>query len=211
MLADNVDRHPALFRTYRAPANQSFNCQIWEAARATTATPMLFDPISIGFPGIALKYIDAGISLNNPVQQIRSEASTIFPDRPVACIISIGSGIPTVIHIQENGLSQLASICAPNILKTALEMATDCEEKHNETSRDFSFLPNIYFRFNVDQGLQNVGVEEWKRISEVEAHTKQYMLIHETSQRLDLAVQKINPTSEDAKNLTPLHPVKMKT
>src|ERR1700761_5070085 len=99
MLADNVDRHPALFRTYRALANQTFNCQIWEAARVTTATPTLFEPIAIGSYPVLLKYIDASMGLNNPVRQIRDEASAIFPDRPVACIISIGSGHPKVIRI----------------------------------------------------------------------------------------------------------------
>src|ERR1700761_6992307 len=106
MLADNLTKIPAIFRTYRGPANQSFNCQIWEAARATTATPTHFEPvsISIGPAPVSLKYIDAGIGLNNPVRQIREEASAIFPDRSVACLISIGSGHSSVTRIEEGAL-----------------------------------------------------------------------------------------------------------
>ena len=198
MLADNVDRHPALFRTYRAPANQTFNCRVWEAARATTATPTLFEPIAIVSTPFCLKYIDASLGLNNPVRQIRDEASAIFPDRPVEYIISIGSGHPNVIHIQGGGLSQLAGLGASSILKATWEMATDCEEKHNDALRDFATEPNIYFRFNVDQGLQRVGTDEWRKFNEVAAHTEKYLCMQETSHRMALAVQRIYPTVDES-------------
>ena len=32
-----------------------------------------------------------------------------------------------------------------------------------------------YFRFNVEQGLQDVGLEEWKKINIIESATEGYM------------------------------------
>lgn len=34
---------------------------------------------------------------------------------------------------------------------------------------------NRYFRFNVEQGLQNIGLEEYKRQAEIEAVTISYL------------------------------------
>jgi patatin-like phospholipase/acyl hydrolase len=46
-LASSLDANrPILFRTYEHPSN--VECKIWEAARATTATPTFFEPIEIG-------------------------------------------------------------------------------------------------------------------------------------------------------------------
>src|SRR5271154_3147452 len=61
---------PHLFRSYQAPKNQTFNCTIWEAARATSAAPTFFEQIVIGEPGSSLSYVDGGMGCNNPIAQV---------------------------------------------------------------------------------------------------------------------------------------------
>ena len=77
MLADNMNtKIPTLVRTYRAPTNQTTGCGIWEAARATTATPRLCKLVTIGNSGVALRYIDTGYSGNNPLSRVHEETTT---------------------------------------------------------------------------------------------------------------------------------------
>ena len=201
MLADNMSaKIPTLFRSYRAPTNQTADCSIWEAARATTATLKLFTPISIANSSVALRYIDARHGGNNPVSQVLKEAKALFPDRPVACIISIGSGHPSTIHIPKPGILQRVGLLSDDILGAVSAMATDCEEKHQEAAGTFANTPGVYFRFNVREGMQDVGSEEWKKYHYVASHTHQHMKMQETSHTLDGAVRAlrgIHPTNLD--------------
>ena len=75
-----------------------------------------------------------------------------------------------------------------DILHAASAMATDCEEKHQEAAHRFVNNPGIYFRFNVREGMQDVGSEEWKKFHYVASHTQQYINMQETTQMLDSAV-----------------------
>ena len=193
MLADNMTaKVPTLFRTYIPPENRSFDCELWEAARATAATPTYFESIAIGLPGNAPRYVDGGIGCNNPINQLRHEASLVFRDRKVACIVSIGSGQASTIHLPKRGILQRSvfqKIIPLDFINAAKSMAVDCEEKHEECARFFEMTPNLYFRFNVERGLEEVGIEEWKKLPEVTAHTHQYMKAQEPGQRLSMAAR----------------------
>ena len=43
-----------------------------------------------------------------------------------------------------------------------------------------------YFRLNVEQGMQEVKLSEWERLSKVEAHTAQYLRRKEVDGKLAL-------------------------
>ncbi|KAG6898959.1 hypothetical protein C0993_002268 [Termitomyces sp. T159_Od127] len=78
---------PRIFRTYQVNANQSYNCTIMQAVRATTATPGLFKPVSITSGGIPETFIGAGVRYGNPTKLALDEAFTVFgPFQPVACL-----------------------------------------------------------------------------------------------------------------------------
>jgi len=66
-------------------------------------------------------------------------------------------------------------------------IATDCEESAEAAARHFEHTPGIYFRFNVDQGLQDVGLEQWDKLVEVRAHTGQYIRKADVNPRLRAA------------------------
>jgi len=173
---------PHLFRTYQAPKNRTYNCTIWESARATTAAPAFFKRIVIGEPAASHPYIDGGVGCNNPITQVLEEASLVFPDRQVACIISIGAGQADTICIPEpRGLQRVLPL---DVVEAMQEIATDCERSAETVARRFQGTSNVYFRYNVEQGLQNVGLAQWERLDEVTAHTEHYLRMVEVDQKL---------------------------
>jgi len=88
------DGIPRLFRSYQSTENQSPNCLIWEAARATCAHPTFFESIKIGNE----EFVYGGLC-NNPIYQVLEEAKNTFPDIPIDCIVSIGAGSPNTISV----------------------------------------------------------------------------------------------------------------
>jgi len=178
-------RKPRLFRTYKAPEYQSPNCMIWEAARATSASPTFFERIVVnGEP-----FIDGGVGNNNPVHQVLEEAELMFPDRHITCIVSIGTGQAETISIPKSDGIQRA--IRPNVVEAMRKIATDCEASAQDAARRFEHTPGIYFRFNVDQGMQDVGLEQWDKLDGVRAHTGQYIQMADVNPRLKSAVVSI--------------------
>src|SRR6266571_3366143 len=99
MLAKNM-RFPTLFRTWTPAANQAYGCTIIEAIRATTAAPNFFKAVEFGEP-TKQRYLDGGLRCNNPVQHVVEEAKFLFPDRPISCVVSLGTGIMSVIGLEQ--------------------------------------------------------------------------------------------------------------
>jgi len=178
-------RKPRLFRTYKAPEYQSPNCMIWEAARATSATPTFFERIVINEE----QFIDGGMGGNNPIHQVLQEAELMFPDRHIACIVSIGTGQAETISIPKPDWIQRA--IPLDVIDAMRKIATDCEASAQDSARRFEHASGIYFRFNVDQGLQDVGLEQWDKLNEVRAHTGQYIQMVDVNPRLKAAVVSI--------------------
>ncbi|KAJ7105361.1 acyl transferase/acyl hydrolase/lysophospholipase [Mycena epipterygia] len=175
---------PDIFRSYNTPDEPASECMIWEAARATSATPGLFKPMEIGLQGHGQQYIDGSIGNNNPTSLILEEEKLMYPTHPLMLVSSIGSGHPDVIQISQ----PLSS----SIIAKALKMiASDCEKTHEETARKFRSTPNIYFRFNVEQGMQGLEAQHWGKSSEVSAHTNAYLRRADTKSKLTEAVRVI--------------------
>ena len=103
MLGTAIDTDPAqpfLFRSYQlsAEAEQrtllkgSCDMPVYQAARATSSAPTYYEPEEIN----GNRYVDGGISANNPVLVALAEAATLWPSRPVECVVSLGTGVPTL-------------------------------------------------------------------------------------------------------------------
>jgi hypothetical protein len=177
---------PQLFRTYQVPKHNTFNCTIWEAARATSAAPTYFEPIVIGEQGSAMRFIDGGVGCNNPTQQVLAEARLVFPGRQVACIVSIGTGKASPIAIPKFGvLQKIIPFAAIHAVK---DVATTSELIENITAEQYRDTPGVYFRFNVEQGLQDIVLSDWEKLGDVTAHTAHYMLFTEVDQKMEAAV-----------------------
>jgi predicted acylesterase/phospholipase RssA len=168
------------FRSYQVPKHKTVDCKIWEAARATSATPKFFEHIVIGEAGSSQPYVDGGMGCNNPIVQVLAEAELAFPGQYVACVISIGAGQARTVAIRTSDRHFL--------VKATQGIATDCERSAQEVAQRFRDIPNFYFRFNVEQGMQSIGLAQWERLGEVALHTMQYVQMKEVDKGLDAVV-----------------------
>jgi len=178
---------PVLFRTYES-RQTPLNCKIWEAARATSAAPTFFKPIKLGRTQNQ-PFIDGGLGRNNPSQLVLEEAEALFGDRQLCCFVSIGTGQADVITLQSSGVLQ--RLIPADIVEALRAIATDCEATHQDMAGRFANLPDVYFRLNVEQGMQGIRLSEWEKLDTVEAHTMQYMRRNETNGKLATLVKTV--------------------
>jgi hypothetical protein len=84
------------------------------------------------------------------------------------CLVSIGTGVPTLKPVRDDVLG---------IWATLKELATETEKTAEGFRRDKSSLDDEgrYYRFNVDHGLEDIGLEESKRKKEIAAATGHYI------------------------------------
>lgn len=143
---------------------------ILEAALATSAATGVFDPVKIG----AREYVDGALGANNPAYNVEKEATDIWcPEsgdlKPlVKCFISIGTDNPGKKAVEDR-FDRL-------VRKTLIPIATETEAtalRFNSSWRA-QYDRGQYFRFNVEQGLQNVGVVEHEKRGQIEAATAEY-------------------------------------
>lgn len=159
---DNVDARPTLFKTY--DGTKSFeDCTIWQVARATSAATTFFKSIKCGRDEI--EFIDAGFGYNNPCEVLIEEAKKTFPAAGEMQILSIGTGLGDVVTIKDNRFS---------ILNALKKMASSSKQVADRLSDEYG-NDCIYFRFNVDRGLQDITLADWEKSSTISSHTLNYL------------------------------------
>jgi hypothetical protein len=84
------------------------------------------------------------------------------------CLVSIGTGVPALEPVRDDVLG---------IWATLKNLATETEKTAEQFRRDKSSLDGEgrYYRFNVDRGLEGVGLEEAKKKKEIAAATGRYV------------------------------------
>lgn len=84
------------------------------------------------------------------------------------CLVSIGTGVPALKPVRDDVLG---------IWATLKELATETERTAEKFRRDKSSLDDEgrYYRFNVDRGLEQIGLEESKKKKEIAAATGRYI------------------------------------
>ncbi|KAG8764149.1 hypothetical protein FRC12_008245, partial [Ceratobasidium sp. 428] len=180
-------RGVTLFRSYHWWENRSPDCTIVQAVRATTARPGLFKPVEIDDHGVKLLFVDSGLGYNNPTSLMLEETKKIFQDLQVGCIISVGTGQTRAASAPASRRISWTSHSDP---ASALQrIATDCEETDQDLQKRFHDTPNIYFRFNVKQGLQDTGMTDLTKLSEVAAHARHNNQLVEVSAKLNDAAK----------------------
>jgi len=183
---------PSLFRSWTPVANQTYNCTIVEAARATSAAPTFFKAIEFGEP-MRQRYIDGGFGCNNPVRHVIEEAKSLFSSRPISCVISLGTGAADIIGLDRADAFQ--RLLPTNLIRVLKGMATACEKCSEETARDAAAHSFQYIRLNVDQGLQHVSLAECEKLNDVQLHTSQYLKKYDVGQKVDHLVQVLKGAS----------------
>jgi len=190
-MAANHIATPTLFRSYPVPRT-AVNCQIWQAARATTAAPTFFKRIQIGRENAEVDYIDGALGCNNPVQQVLEEAQLTHQSGRVDCILSVGTGQPQTVGLPEPDHFQ--RLLPLGVVKMLKQLATNSERAAEEFEKRFRHAPGVYFRLNAVQGMQRITLEEWKKLGDVTAHTNHYLQTERVSQEVDHLVNVLAQT-----------------
>ncbi|CAE7103790.1 unnamed protein product [Rhizoctonia solani] len=189
---------PTTFRSYQAAANAGPECTVWETLCATMAHPELFKSFDIGDPPLNQSFVDAGLGCNNPLAHVLAEVKTLYPDRHVASVTSIGTGHTRTIQIPDTSfLRRLLPLAAIIVMKA---IATDTERVAEEMARRFNSTEGVYFRLSVDQGMQAVGIDEWEQLNEVLEHTRAYTKLVDINKRID----KIAQAMHSRKSIVPI-------
>lgn len=181
-----------IFRTYEHPEEPSADPPIWQVARATSAAPTFFNQIIVN----GIRYVDGGMGYNNPVKVVVKEAESLYPHRPLACIISIGAGQAATIDIRHKlpwykkkifGVIPLDAIRAVQAIATNCE--ADADDMHNRLRNTFpDDVDRYYVRLNVDRGMQNIRLDRWERLGDVQAFTSDYLGGPEAREKASKAV-----------------------
>ncbi|KAL8737672.1 MAG: hypothetical protein Q9190_008088, partial [Brigantiaea leucoxantha] len=171
--------------SYPVRENAGTNCKIWEAARATTAAPTFFKRITIADDGGAQEdFLDGGLRFNNPTRLVLEEAMKSFGGgSKLGCLISIGTGHPGTIGLSQPDAFQ--KILPTEMVRVLKRIATNCEETAHELAGRFRQSPDRYFRYSVSHGVGSISLEEWKKMNEVQVHTKAYMEEVDVSSSID--------------------------
>jgi hypothetical protein len=171
-------------QSYDSRSAFAFEASIWQAARATSAAPTFFMPVEID----GVLYGDGGTGWNNPTEEAIAEAHTIWPNRPIGCLVSLGTGLEKELQLGDDkgrNDSLKRSLLRKGLPKVSFNIAvaeyfvaslTSCEKTHRKISEHPEKLgiAGKYFRFNVPQGLSDIGLEEWKKMGDVIASTNKY-------------------------------------
>ncbi|KAG8728712.1 hypothetical protein FRC11_010361 [Ceratobasidium sp. 423] len=173
---------PVMFRSYNATTNPGPNCAIWQALYATMAHPDLFKSIDIVDSSVPQSFVSGELGCSNPLRHVLFEVKRIYPDRQLACIISIGAGHARTIQVPNPG--RWHPVHRIQDVTVMEEIAKDSEQVAEEMALRFQGTSGVYFRFNVDQGMQNMKDGSWERLGEATQHTNAYLQKSETNQRL---------------------------
>lgn len=166
------------YRTPRGNSDLLNSATIWEACRATSSATSFFDPIAIG--RFDEEFIDGATGANNPVREVWDQAQLIWGEpleSQIKCLVSIGTGVPSLRPFSDDVL---------HIGKTLIAIATETEVTAERFRREMPLLDSTgrYYRFNVDRGLEDIGLEEAKKVKEIAAATRRYMGMHAVHQQM---------------------------
>jgi hypothetical protein len=157
------------YKTLRGGNDLLNSVTIWEACRATSAATSFFDPIAVGRFGE--EFVDGATGANNPVRELWDQAQLAWGPEPlegrVKCLVSIGTGVPSLKAFKDDVF---------NIGKTLAAIAMETEQTAERFRRERGLLDctGRYYRFNVAWGLEDIGLEEAKKVKEMAAATRRY-------------------------------------
>lgn len=152
-----------------------------EAILATCATQPDFESLPSGSSFDKRDYIAAS-GATNPIHEVITEAHLLFGGNAnVVALLSLGTGNPGISSLPLSGRVTVSH-------RATRDTMHDCEQKAQEFGERLGRI-GIYYRFSVDQGMQDdqagrINDPEW-----ITAQTDDYLNRHEICEKLDLFVQ----------------------
>lgn len=142
-------------------------------ARATSAAPLYFPPISID----GQSFLDGGLGINNPTAQAFREVRALNRRNPKVswAFVSIGSGHASFNMTGSVGISSGGISGSINIVRSVFDGFTDTERIHYLMMDDAITSEIPYFRFSVPD--LNMALDEWRpsTIDEITSKTNKYL------------------------------------
>uniref|UniRef100_A0A8K9XT81 PNPLA domain-containing protein n=1 Tax=Oncorhynchus mykiss TaxID=8022 RepID=A0A8K9XT81_ONCMY len=111
--------------------------KLWQAVRASSAAPGYFQEFALGHD----LHQDGGLLINNPTALAIHECKCLWPNTPVQCVVSLGTG-----RVETAGKNNTTYTSLKTKLTNVISSATDTEEVH--IMLDALLPPDSYFRFN---------------------------------------------------------------
>jgi hypothetical protein len=80
-------------------------------------------------------------------------------------VLSIGTGLGDVAAIGNTRMSIISAL--KKMATSSKRVAASLADRYGESGQ--------YYRFNVDQGLQDITLSDWEKASNISAHTRNYL------------------------------------
>ncbi|TPX13354.1 uncharacterized protein E0L32_006327 [Thyridium curvatum] len=186
---------PAILRSYdsRREPPPEFDCKIWQAGRATAAVGLAFKPIQIGQ---SVFHDDGGGDFNPAIQALDEAVVNEWPGREVGVFVSVGTGKrpkgsdSNQAMWYEGFLGEFAEARRRLIAKIE-----GCEKTHELVRKEHLLKRGVnvenYYRFNVEVGVGEFGMNEWNRLADISTSTKQYLARPHERQAVQSAAAKM--------------------
>ncbi|KAL2171300.1 hypothetical protein VTG60DRAFT_3187 [Thermothelomyces hinnuleus] len=186
---------PAMLRSYdsrREPAPE-FDCKIWEAGRATCAIGLAFKPIQIGQ---SVFHDDGAGTFNPSITALDEAVVNEWPGREVGVFVSVGTGKrprgsdANSALWYEDFLGEFAEARRKLIAKIE-----GCEKIHEQMKREHLSKRGVnienYYRWNVEVGVGEFGMNEWNRLADISTNTRRYLAREEEQKMVQSASAKL--------------------
>lgn len=173
------------FRSYESTKSGSHaSATIWEAARATTALPGLFEPIEIGVDGMKESF-SGWLGCTNPLGGLMQEAEATFgSDRMVSFLLSVGAGQEPTISVESSSPSQPLNTLNDALLK--LSQGADAVSERMEAKVGHL---NLFLRFNIPHRSSPENYNRIVSLGTIKTDTTAYLSSAAVERRLDRTVE----------------------
>ncbi|KAL1248001.1 hypothetical protein QQF64_023377 [Cirrhinus molitorella] len=195
-----VNRGPPVkafvFRNYSLPVGVrshyrgSCTHRLWEAIRASSAAPGYFQEFALGNN----LHQDGGMLINNPTALAIHECQCLWPDVPLQCVVSLGTG-----RFETTGRSSISYTNLKTKLTNVISSATDTEEVH--TMLDALLPPNTYFRFNPYMS-EDVALDESREEKLVLLQAEGLQYLERNQEKLKRAVSELTRDKSHVQRLS---------
>lgn len=132
--------------------------------------------------------------VNNPTRELMIEAGRVWKSDPIGCIVSIGTGWTRSEDIGNR---------IDKILRATVKISTDAQHAAAEFTREgpgkLFFDEKRYFRFNVEQGIQEIELDDSKDkdLERMRANTTAYLNRDDITAVVQTCAKRlVDPTSE---------------
>jgi hypothetical protein len=165
-----------MIRNYACPSFVSQEATILQTMLAAWATPGLVSPVFIGPEGREEIVVSAINSFCNPTQECIMEAYRTFgAERPISCLLSLGSG--------KRGPISLETTTSDSGQNLGFQITLDCESVDEQLRRRIGRL-RVYYRFSVDSGLEGHKIFKGG-FGAIASHSAAYCSTEVVSSRMD--------------------------